>query len=154
MTQARAPWTSWWLEDLPCHFTKAQTAENQALLEGTLDRAWLSSAHHLAAHPLLSRWGGGGAGSFVELNGLAEDVRLVRAVPGFEAVLHDLKNASTTLSAWHVVHGAALFERHTRGCVMQFFPQEGAESVPDFLLRWQGADIAVEAKLLTQSETE
>ena len=123
------------------------------MLEDTLGRSWLDSADPHAEHPILKRWASGGAPSFLELNGLGDDVRVVRAVPGFETVLHDLKNVSMAASAWHVVHGAALFERHTPGSIVQFFPQTGA-SLPDFLLRWQRTEIAVEAKLLTGSEAE
>jgi hypothetical protein len=148
-----APWATWWQDDLPCLFTRDQAAKNHALLVEILDGSWLSAADHLSPHSILSRWANGGAGSFLEVNALADDVRLVRNVPGFETVLHDLKTASTTESAWHVVHGAALFERRTPGSVVQFFPQTDV-SLPDFLLRLAGADIPVEAKLLTRSQAE
>jgi hypothetical protein len=148
-----APWAAWWQDDLPCLFTGEQAAKNHALLVEILDGYWLSKADHLSPHPILSRWANNGAGSFLELNALADDMRLVRNVPGFETVLHDLENASTADSAWHAVHGAALFERHTPGCVVKFFPQTDV-SLPDFLLRLAGADIPVEAKLLTRSQTE
>ena len=105
------------------------------------------------AHPIIQRWTGKGAGHYLELNGLAEDLRLLHFKPGFEHVLKDLKESQLCFSTWHMVHSAALFERANPGTVQLFFPQ-ASESVPDFLLRFQSFDIPVEAKLLTKSDKE
>lgn len=150
------PWSSWWQTDLPCEFTQEEARTNCEFLTEILGEAWLDKAPTVPAasnHPLLAKWITKGAGSFLQLNGLAEDIRVVKDRPGFDTVLHDLKNALSTDSAGHVIHGAALFERHAPGSVIQFFPQT-SDSIPDFLVRAGGADLAAEAKLLTRSEAE
>jgi hypothetical protein len=94
-----------------------------------------------------------GAQSFLLLNTLAEDLRALRDVPGIDTVLHDLKRTATADSARHVIHGAALFARGKPSSVVRFLEQR-SDTVPDFVLHLDDQDIAVEAKLLSQSEPE
>jgi hypothetical protein len=61
-----------------------------------LDRGWLErSTRHLnigigtTDHPLALKWATTGAGAFIELNALAEDLRLVSGISGAGSVIED-----------------------------------------------------------------
>lgn len=104
-------------------------------------------------HPLLQRWGNNGAGSFLEVNSLAEDLRLLEGVRGLQAVVSDLRHAQRCQPAWHVIHSAALIARSSTAVIKKFFPQTH-ETLPDFAIQHEAIEVAVEAKLLLQSDAE
>jgi hypothetical protein len=155
-TNVSAPWTIWWQTDLPCEFSQERAVENCAYLVSLLGKEWLRTGITKPGpknHPLLARWLENGAGAFLQLNLLAEDVRVLENIGGVEAVLGDLRDSALFFPTWHVLHSAALFERALKGTVVKFFPQND-RIVPDYLLSNGGKDVPVEAKLLTQSEPE
>ena len=151
-----APWTTWWQDDLPCEFSQERAAQNCSFLSDRLGTAWIQNG--LASpgrgnHPILQRWASNGVGAFLELNALAEDLRLIDSVPGIEQVILDLRNSQRCRSAWHVVRSAARFARGGSAMVKQFLPQTD-DKIPDFLIDDHGLGIAVEAKILTKSVIE
>lgn len=152
----RHPWTTWWEADLPCQFSPKQADGNAAFLEELVGRRWITqgiSNPGRRNHPLLREWSSNGAGAFLQLNALAEDLRLVVGVPGIESVIDDLKNVSRCLPTWHVIRSAAMFARGGGASIVQFFPQT-SERLPDFEIIIDGKDLAVEAKLLLTSEIQ
>ena len=156
MTKTMHRWTTWWQDDLPCQFSMQRTQENAAYLVSILGESWLRrglTSPGATNHPLLQRWLTDGAGSFLELNSLAEDLRLIESTSGVEIIIGDLLDAKQCEAAWHVIHSAALFARSDGITVAKFFPKTD-RIVPDFLLRIGKKSLAVEAKILTTSEKE
>jgi hypothetical protein len=151
-----APWIGWMQSDgLPCFFSTPRSSSNAAFLAKVLSKRFVRSKGNIRkGHPLLKLWDQQGVDSYLRLNGLAEDLRLVSEKPHFEEVLRDLKVDRSCDSAWHTIHTAALFERANSGGVKEFVASHNDSSIPDFILNYEGQDIAVEAKLLTRSDTE
>jgi len=150
----KAPWVTWWQNDLPCRFSPQRAIENSKYLLEVIGSDWVTRSTSFPGatnHPLLQRWLNNGAGSFIELNSLAEDLRLLQSVPGLQTVIEDLRDAARCLPTWHVIHSAALFERSEKGIVAKFFPQTDM-TAPDFLLKNSSGEIPVEAKLLVESK--
>ena len=153
MSQIPAPWSTWWQEDLPCFFSQQQTARNRDFLTETLGQSWLQKAlGPTSQHPLVIEWMTAGANSFLQLNALAEDIRILQSVRGLDAVLEDLRLGEQSLSTWHVLRAAAMFCR-AGARVDEFFAQSSVK-VPDFSLSYHSVQANVEAKLLTTSEIE
>ena len=149
-------WLSWWQDDIPCYFSRDRATDNAAYLTTLLGEDWIQktlSESRYSNHPILRHWSNKGAGSFLLMNALAKDLKCVESVPGFSAVLDDLRSPKMGASAWHVVHSAALFSRANRSALVEFFDQD-EETAPDFLLSVSGNLIPVEAKLLTTSDIE
>jgi len=149
-------WTSWWQNDIPCQFSQKQTEENKQYLIKIFSESWLKKRIHGKkgnGNPLVQRWINNGVNSYLELNSLAEDIRLLGKKPCFETILKDLKSTNTCMATWHVIHSAALFERAEKGVITRFYNQTSS-SAPDFSLTIGGSEYPVEAKLLTQSECE
>lgn len=149
-------WTRWWQDDLPCQFQPDQARKNAEYLANTLGERFLAKvaapvAHR--AHPILQRWSTAGANAFLELNALAEDLRVLDGVEGIDSVLNDLRDSDRCLPAWHVLHAASLLGRGEEARVIKFFPQTHS-SFPDFLVATEGVTLAVEAKLLMTSSNE
>jgi hypothetical protein len=148
------PWQAWWQTDLPCQFSRERALENcDYLLKKLPDIAKALGNPGVQNHPLFQRWESNGAMSFLEINALAEDLRCIDAVPGVNEVIRDLLSSELSKPTWHVIHCAAMFARGNGNRIVQFFPQT-SEKFPDFLLEANGLPIAVEAKLMTQSEKE
>jgi hypothetical protein len=105
------------------------------------------------ANALLNTWYNTGGISFLEMNALAEDLRLLHDKSGFGFVLHDLRDDRLCLPTWHMIHTAALFERARRNAVLEFIEAKDKEA-PDFVVEIGGAFVPVEAKLLMQSKQE
>src|ERR1700674_2912312 len=126
----RAPWTTWWQDDLPCRFSQEDASRNCTFLVNLLGRSWLqNSLGPKTKHPLVSEWMTDGANAFLRLNALAEDSRLLVAVPGFQHnVLGDLRHRKRCLSAWHVVRVAAMFQR--AGAAITNFYEQTDKTVP------------------------
>ncbi len=153
MSQIPAPWSTWWQEDLPCFFSQQQAVRNRAFLTDTLGQSWLQKAlGPTSQHPLVNEWMTAGANSFLMLNALAEDIRILESVRGLDLVLADLRLGEQCLSTWHVLRTAAMFCR-ANVHVDEFFAQSNVK-VPDFSLSVHSAQANVEAKLLTSSEIE
>lgn len=150
-----SPWISWWQDDLPCEFGQKQTEENGQYLINILGESWLKKRIHRrdVHHPVIQRWINNGANSYLELNSLAEDIRLIDKKPHIETILNDIKSTNRCIATWHVIHCAAMFERGEKGIVSRFHPQTSCSS-PDFSLTIEDNEYPVEAKLLTQSESE
>lgn len=150
---AVTPWTTWWQTDLPCRFSEADSRANSAYLVEVLGETWIEKAATAHSdHPLGREWVTSGACAFLQLNALADDIRLIRGIRGFDAVLDDLRDGKQCLAAWHVVRTAAMFARGGAQ-ISEFFPQSDAK-VPDFLIRAGSQKINVEAKLLLDSDKE
>jgi hypothetical protein len=147
-----APWTKWWEDGLPCRFSPEDAKKNQAFLEDILGRDWLQRAVGSKGHPLISEWTGNGAGAFLNLNALAEDIRLIAKVPHFDTVLEDLRDSRRYHSARHVMRVAAMFGR--AGVTVSKFYAQTASKIPDLALSFKSTAANVEAKLLTMSEVE
>ena len=104
-------------------------------------------------HPLLMEWDTVGGNAFLQLNGLADDIRLLRGKLGLETVLTDIRDERLCLPSWHLLHTAALFERAQARSVVEFL--EGGEAErPDAIVEVGGVRMPLEAKLLTRSEDE
>lgn len=158
MQTARAvpPWTTWMQTDLPSQFTSDHAHENAAFLATIFGAQWLSNAPtpvQSSAHPILRAWHNNGANSFFELNALAEDLRQIQSVPGFDIIIHDLRRGNSCLAAWHVAHVSAMLARGENCRLIEFLDQDEATK-PDFLLEIEGEAIAVEAKRFYPSKEQ
>jgi integrase len=148
-----APWTTWWQTDMPCRFSQEESRANLAFLIDVLGEDWIKKAGTIHSnHPLGTEWATNGAGAFLLLNALAEDIRLIRTVPGFSVVLDDLLDGKQCRAAWHVVRTAAMFARGGAP-VCEFFEQTDVK-VPDYVIQSKSEKINVEAKLLLSSDKE
>jgi hypothetical protein len=155
-TRIKSPWKDWWQTDKPCIFPPEQADNNCKYLINALGNDWLASRIKQAnsnTHPLISNWLGQGADNFIILNALAEDLRILEAVPGLDLLVNDLKDSDTYMPTWHTIHSAALVERGERGTVSKFSPEAG-QKLPDFLIIKDSKEIPAEAKFLTLSETQ
>jgi hypothetical protein len=82
----RPPWSIWWQTDLPCRFTPAEASVNLALLNDVLGESWINKATGSRSnHPLGAEWATNGVNAFLQLNALADDIRLLRETAGFTA---------------------------------------------------------------------
>ena len=148
-----APWTTWWQTDLPCRFSQTESCANSMFLTEVLGGSWIEKAVTTHSnHPVGTEWATNGAGAFLQLNALADDIRLIRTALGFNAVLDDLRDGKQCRAAWHVIRTAAMFARGGAP-VCEFFPQTDVK-VPDYVIRASSRQINVEAKLLLSSDKE
>ena len=135
-------------------FSAERTVENYKYLRSTLGARFIAQSNHaprFVKHPVLTRWTNSGIGSHLQLNALAEDLRVVESAPGLPEVLEDLRNSSRCLATWHTIHAAALLARADGVQLNRFFPQT-SESAPDFLIQTSAGQFACEAKLLAESD--
>lgn len=140
--------------DVRSIFSAERTVENHKYLRARLGARFIAQANHaprFVKHPVLTRWTNSGIGSHLELNALAEDLRVVESAPGLPEVLEDLRNAARCMATWHTIHSAALLSRADGVQLVRFFPQT-EDSAPDFLIRTDSGEFACEAKLLDQSD--
>lgn len=145
-------WYDWNQIDLPCIFSRERAQENRAFLQQTF--AAVSPAIDSPRRgPLQKTWQTTGAGAFLEINSLAEDLRLLQHTAGVASVLRDLADARLCQPTWHMVHTAALFERARAGTVVNFIEAQN-DDAPDFIVQLDGDQVPVEAKLLTLSTDE
>ncbi len=148
------PWYDWNQCDLPCFFSPERVQENRSFLEHELVGASFTIDNAQPRDgPLQRTWHTTGAGAFIEINWLAEDLRLLHLKPGMSSVLRDLMDSRLSQSTWHTVHTAALFERARPGAVINFVEARNEEA-PDFIVGLHGERVSVEAKLLTSSTEE
>jgi hypothetical protein len=80
--------------DVPYQFSSEQATSNCAFLMGLFGADWVAEASASpvgTSHPLYRLWSHAGPDSFLQLNALAEDLRLLRGIQGFETALKDLK---------------------------------------------------------------
>lgn len=148
------PWYDWDQCDLPCMFSRERAQENRSFLEHTLDAVSLAIDGPQPRNGYLQNiWRTTGAGAFIEINWLAEDLRLLHLKPGASSVLRDLVDSRLSQPTWHTIHTAALFERARPGAIVNFVEAQDEES-PDFIVQLHGERISVEAKLLTSSTEE
>ena len=145
---------TWWQDDLPCEFDKIRTKINRDYLINVLGENWIiNRIQKDIHHPIITRWNTAGANAYLELNSLAEDIRLIAEKPNFDSILKDLKDTRTCLATWHTIHCASLFERGESGSIVGFFRQTSS-SIPDFSVKTGGVDYPVECKLLTDSDCQ
>jgi hypothetical protein len=138
---------------MPCRFTEADSRVNADYLTDVLGGSWIERAATANSdHPLGKEWATNGAGAFLQLNALADDIRLNRSAPGFDAVLDDLRDGKQCQAAWHVVRTAAMLARGGAQ-IREFFPQTDVR-VPDFLIRVGSQKVNIEAKRLIESDKE
>jgi hypothetical protein len=148
------PWYDWDQRDLPCLFSRERAQENRSFLEHALDAVSLAIDGPQPRDGLLQdTWRTTGAGAFIEINSLAEDLRLLLLKPGVSPVLRDLMDPRLSQPTWHTIHTAALFERARPGAVINFVDARN-EKAPDFIVKLHGERVSVEAKLLTLSKAE
>ncbi|GEM_PF-5165423 len=153
MPLLRAPWTTWWQDDIPCRFSRNDATQNCSFLIDLLGREWLQKAlGPRTQHPLVSEWMANGANAFLLLNALAEDARLLVSVPRFGGIVKDLRHRKRCRPGWHVVRAAAMFQR--AGVTVTEFYEQTTEEIPDFSIRFSSVEANVEAKLLTKSDVE
>jgi hypothetical protein len=153
MKTINSPWTEWWQDDLPCRFSRDDARRNRDFLVDLLGYGWLKRAlEPLSKHPLIALWMTNGVHAFLILNALAEDARLLVAVPGFDEVVRDLRKSELCMSSWHVIRMAAMFER--AGARVSMFYQQNDKKCPDFLIEYLSSRVNVEAKLLADSDVE
>jgi hypothetical protein len=147
-------WYEWHQSDLPCEFSVDRARENLEYLERALGQKFVATRWDARqTHPLLNEWNTTGAGAFLQLNSMAEDLRLLEGKAGLAPVLNDLRDERQCLPTWHLLHTAALFERARPSSVLEFVTADGDEA-PDLVVGIDGDRVPVEAKLLTQSEDE
>lgn len=148
------PWYDWYQTDLPCQYSQADASEARKYLEVNLGFAFLDQQGAIRkTHPLLTEWDTVGGNAFLQMNGLADDIRLLRDKAGIDTVLTDIRDERLCLSSWHLLHTAALFERARSGAVVEFL-ESGDEERPDAIVDVAGNRTPLEAKLLTHSEDE
>lgn len=149
-----APWTTWDENDPPHMFTSDEARENSEVLLRLLSYEFLSSSRRTEMrHPIRQNWMRSTAHSFLLLNALADDLRLLMNKPALTAVLRDLRDEHTYESARHTLRVAALFERAVAGSVLRFIDARN-DTAPDFVVAPHGKEVPVEAKLLMESEIE
>jgi hypothetical protein len=149
-------WYDWNQSDLTCAFSPERATENRVFLENAfvgLSPTPPTEVKTNADSPFQTTWQTTGAGAFLEINWLAEDLRLLIGVEGISSVLRDLTDRQLCHSTWHMLHTAALFERARPGAVLSFLESTDGET-PDFLVQVDGQRVPVEAKLLTLSKDE
>ena len=103
-------------------------------------------------HPILQDWSRAGYDSFLWLNALADDLRVLEGVRGLDAVLKDLRNTKLYKPTRHVLHSAALFAR-AGNVIERFYPQT-SNALPDYEIVVDSKRVAVEAKILLRSDVE
>ena len=145
-------WFDWNQTDLPCQFSVERTQENRTYLQRLLELGD-AGAKGTSANSLLTTWNTTGAIAFLEMNWLAEDLRLLEDKSGFRPLLRDLCDDQLFLSTRHMLHSAALFERARPGAVLEFVIA-GDDEAPDFVADISGDRVPVEAKLLMLSDDE
>ncbi|MEO8315852.1 MAG: hypothetical protein ABI645_13790 [Pseudomonadota bacterium] len=144
-------WYEWAQPDLPCFFAPDRARSNSDFLQETLGtRFWERKSR---SNPMLTLWDEKNPHAFLQLNALAEDLRLVAHKPGSAILLSDLRSRNAQESARHTVHTAALFERARVGSLVRFVEARN-DTVPDYLVNLDGTAVAVEAKLVVTSTIE
>ena len=104
MPQRLAPWTTWSADDLPCQFSTAQAVDNADLLASILPAEFHGrSGRQRKEHRLLQAWDAAEPNAYLDLNALAEDLRLVHAKRGFHSVLRELIDPNSFSSARHTI---------------------------------------------------
>ncbi|MFO1452519.1 MAG: hypothetical protein U1F61_30410 [Opitutaceae bacterium] len=146
-------WPNWMPKDLPCQFSMQRSRENCQYLNSIFGLKLMQRTQKRSEHPLLKQCDSGGAQGFLKLNEVAEDLRLLDEKPGINRVLEEFSDDRTCLSVWHLIHTAALFERANPGTVQELVDSKESEA-PDIVVCVAGANIPVEAKLLTTSLNE
>jgi hypothetical protein len=149
----RSVWYDWYEDVPPCFFTRARTLENAAFLKELFPADLFIPVPESRENPLLKSWHSPAPSEFLQLNALAEDLRLLARKPGIDGILQDLSTGASCNSTWHTVHSAGLFERAKPGTILEFV-QGGESEIPDFIVDFQGRRIPVEAKLLMDSEDQ
>lgn len=148
------PWPQTWPTSTDCQFSVERAEANARYLEAVFGKPWVEKGvqRQWAAkeHPVVSAWRWGGGEHFLQLNALAEDLRLVENTPGFAGVLRELKQPKDYYPTRHMLRAAALIKRGGNA-LTKFFPA-GSDTVPDFEVMITGTRVPVEAKLLTQSQ--
>jgi hypothetical protein len=139
------------------HYSEERANENAELLRTLLGDKWLrrgSQSQRRFHHLILNAWSCADIHAFVQMNSLAEDLRVLSETDSLDVMLCDLRQERQCAAAWHVVHAAALFARDPGQTVLAFFPKSQL-LVPDFTVRVASGDtLAVEAKLLMVSKSE
>ena len=146
-------WHEWRQNDLPCAFSHERARENYTYIEKLIGPRFFRSKRPSTTNAFLKKWHTTGAGAFLEINALAEDLRLIESKRGMSFIVRDLCDDRLCLPTWHTIHSAALFERARVGAVLEFV-DAGNEEAPDFIVDIDGDRIPVEAKLLTRSKEE
>lgn len=147
-------WHEWYQDDLPCEFSSARANDNYSYLCHLLGSEFLcDNVASTTRNALLRTWNTTDASAFLQLNALAEDLRVLEGKPRLSCVLRDLCCDRLCLPTWHMIHTAAMFERARANAVFEFVEAGGDES-PDFVVDINGDRVPVEAKLLTKSDDE
>lgn len=146
-------WSDWHEPHVHCVFSRERAAANLSFLRNTLTDVGLPLEWPQQRGHFQQLWHTAGVDAFIQVNWLAEDIRLLHQKPGIPLLLRDLLDERLCESTWHTIHTAALFERARPGSVSQFI-HAGASEAPDFVVEIEGKPTPVEAKLLTRSDDE
>jgi hypothetical protein len=129
-------------------FDPARAKENADFLIATLGTWVTRPPAGPKPHRLPQAWQQSGPDPYLQLNRLAEDLRVLEAVPGLPQLLRDLKTVKRFEPTLHEIHTAALFQRGGQPVTKFYNPL--SESAPDFDVNI-GARVPVEAKQLMLS---
>ena len=85
-------WLEWTQSDLPCRFSTGRARDNADYLKGLLSTFLFGQYKdpQTSTNPLLGMWFTTGANAFLEMNSLAEDLRVIEKKQGMARVLKDL----------------------------------------------------------------
>jgi hypothetical protein len=156
VTPKQPPWLNPSKSPYALQFPVDQARRNFELLRQLLGPKFLSTvnqAPRYIRHPIIQKWISSSPDSYLHLNALAEDLRVVAEADGIQHVLADLRDVDRCNATWHALHVAALFGRAQGAKVDRFFPQTD-ESLPDFHVSTPVGSFACEAKALASSGTE
>jgi hypothetical protein len=141
-------WYEWAQHDLPSFFSPARAKGNAEVLRQALTPRFIDRRSR--THPIHKLWDTTGPDSFLQLNSLAEDLRLLMGTQGAQSVIEHLRSMSMEQSARHTIRTAALFERARRGALICFLEAKN-DTTPDYVVGVSGLKVPVEAKMVVTS---
>jgi hypothetical protein len=144
-------WYEWAQHDLPSFFSPARAKDNADFLRQALTPRFIERRSR--AHPLHKLWDTTGPDSFLQLNSLAEDLRLLVGKRGVQSVIEDFRAMSMEQSARHTIRTAALFERACSRALICFLDARN-DTTPDYVVDVGGLKVPVEAKMVVTSTTD
>ena len=146
----------WTDEKAPSQFLIERSKDNHQYLSSVLGKNWLAKTLSFPSHrnhPLTNVLTQFEPSSFLRMNLLAEDLRILEKTDGLEQVLNDLRHSDRCLPSWHVINSAALFARASGQSITRFFEQDEIIN-PDFEVSTQNGLVAIEAKYFMESESQ
>lgn len=146
----------WEGDKIRCSITRERSLENFQYLDEMVSKGWIANSlgyDGFKNHPFLRTLSQCEPDSYLRMNLLVEDLRILANCDGLSTVINDLKKKGTSLAALHVIHSAANFARGVNQEVTRFYNQN-EETNPDFEVNANGNVLAVEAKRFVESESQ